>query len=148
MSDDLILGLDAFVRSVGISKASAHALLLGTEASICSGVPSAASCIWEWKRSLFLTKNVGLEEQFAELSLPTICAKIQRWLNAQGICPPDASAEEYAAYIKECYPIADDRRACFQEKVRQAFPRIGYRLLIKLAEAGIIQSVWTTNFGD
>lgn len=146
MSDDLILGLDAFIRSVGINRSSPHTLLLGAGASISSGVPSAASCIWEWKRSLFLTKNVGLEEQFAELSLPTIRAKIQRWLDAQHIFPSDASPEEYGIYIKECYPIADDRRAYFQERVRQASPHIGYRLLIKLAEAGIIQSVWTTNF--
>ena len=146
MSDDLILGLDAFVRSVGINKASPHTLLLGAGASISSGVPSAASCIWEWKRSLFLTKNVGLEAQFAELSLPTIRAKIHRWLDAQRIYPPDTSPEEYGVYIKKCYPIADDRRDYFQEKVRQATPHIGYSLLIKLAEAGIIQSVWTTNF--
>jgi len=33
-----------------------------------------------------------------------------------------------------------------QEKVRQAVPHIGYRLTVKLAEAGIIQSIWSPNF--
>jgi hypothetical protein len=146
MVDDLVLELDAFIRSVGINKSSPHALLIGAGASISSGVPSAANCIWEWKRSLFLTRNPGLEAQFAELSLPSLRAKIQRWLDGQRAYPPEGSTEEYGTYIETCYPIADDRRAFFQEKVRQAAPHIGYRLLAKLAEAGIFQSVWTPNF--
>lgn len=68
MVDDFILGLDAFVRSIGINRETQHALLLGAGASISSGVPSAASCIWEWKRRIVLTNNPGLETQFAELS--------------------------------------------------------------------------------
>ena len=131
---------------VGINRASQHALLLGAGASISSGVPSAASCIWEWKRAIFLTRNPGLETQFAEFSLPAVRAKIQRWLDGQRIYPPNESPEEYSVYIKECYPIADDRRVFFQDKVRQAVPHIGYRLTVKLAEAGIVQSVWTPNF--
>ena len=146
MTDDLILGLDAFIRSIGINRASQHALLLGAGSSISSGIPSAASCIWEWKRAIFLTRNPGLETQFAELSLPAVRSKIQRWLDGQRVYPPNDSPEEYSVYIKECYPIADDRRAFFQDKVRQAIPHIGYRLTVKLAEAGIIQSIWSPNF--
>jgi hypothetical protein len=146
MADDLILGLDAFIRSVGINKSTPHALLLGAGASISSGVPSAESCIWEWKRSLFLTRNAGLEAQFAELSLPSVRGKIQQWLDVQRVYPPNGSPQEYGIFIQECYPIAEDRRAFFQERVIQALPHTGYRLLIKLAEAGIIQSVWTPNF--
>jgi len=146
MGDDLVLGLDAFIRSIGINRATQHALLLGAGASISSGVPSAASCIWEWKRAIFLTKNPGLEAQFAELSLPAVRAKIQRWLDSQSIYPANDTPEEYGVYVSACFPIADDRRAFFQEKVRQAIPHIGYRLAIKLAEVGIIQSIWTTNF--
>src|SRR6266852_6510503 len=118
MTDDLILGLDAFIRSIGINRATQHALLLGAGASISSGIPSAASCIWEWKRAIFLTRNPGLETQFAELSLPAVRSKIQRWLDGQRVYPPNDSPEEYSVYIKECYPIADDRRAFFQDKVR------------------------------
>lgn len=146
MADDLILGLEAFIRSVGINKTTQHALFLGAGASISSGIPSAATCIWEWKRSIFLTKNPGLEGQFAELSLPSVRSKIQRWLDSQRKYPADGSPEEYSFYIRECYPIGDDRRAFFHEKVRQASPHIGYRLTVKLAEMGLIHSVWTTNF--
>src|SRR5689334_16461059 len=111
MNDDFLLDLDAFVRSIGINKVSQHALLLGAGSSISSGIPSAATCIWEWKRAIFLTRNPGLEAQFAELSLPAVRSKIQRWLDAQRVYPPNDSSDEYSAYIKECYPIAEDRRA-------------------------------------
>lgn len=146
MVDDFILGLDAFVRSIGINRETQHALLLGAGASISSGVPSAASCIWEWKRRIVLTNNPGLETQFAELSLPAIRSKIQRWLDTHGKYPRDGAAEEYGIYIKECYPITEDRRAFFQDKVRPAVPHIGYQLVVKLAEVGLLQSVWTPNF--
>jgi hypothetical protein len=84
MAENLTIGLDAFIRSVGINSTTQHGLLLGAGASISSGVPSAASCIWEWKRAIFLTRNPGLETQFAELSLPAVRAKIQRWLDDRG----------------------------------------------------------------
>ena len=146
MADDYVLGLDAFVRSVGINKATPHAMLLGAGASISSGVPSATACIWEWKRAIFLTNNPGLEARFAEISLPGVRAKIQRWLDSQRRFPADRSPGEYGFYIEYCYPISEDRRAFFQEKVRHANPHIGYMLLVELARAGVIRSVWTPNF--
>src|ERR1039457_3482357 len=103
MADDLILGLDAFIRSVGINKASQHTLLLGAGASISSGVPSAESCIWEWKRAIFVTRNPGLEKQFAELSLPAVRSKIQRWLDSPRSYPPNETQGEYSVYIEQCY---------------------------------------------
>ncbi len=145
-ADHLLLELDAFIRSIGINKATPHAIFLGAGASISSGVPSAASCIWEWKRSIFLTKHPGLEAQFSELSLPAVRLKIQRWLDNQGKYPVNGSTEEYGFYIQECYPISADRRAFFQEMVRQARPHIGYKLMATLAEVGLIDSVWMTNF--
>ena len=103
-------------------------------------------CVWEWKRGIFLTNNPGLEDQFAELTLPGVRRRIQRWLDEQGRFPPDGAPEEYEFYIQKCYPIAEDRRAFFQEKVRLARPHLGYQLLCHLAEAGLIGSVWSTNF--
>jgi hypothetical protein len=144
-SDDLILALDAFVRSVAVKTAVPHAFFLGAGASVSSGVSSAAACTWEWKREIFLTKNPGLEKQFSEL-LPGVKRKIQHWLDLQGCFPADGSPEEYGTYFKTCYPIKEDRRLYFQEKVRQAAPHTGYKLLCLLAEAGIVRSVWTTNF--
>jgi NAD-dependent SIR2 family protein deacetylase len=146
MKPENVLGLDAFVRSIGVNKATPHALFLGAGASITSGVPSAAGCISEWKRSIFLTNNPGLEAQFAELSLPATRKKIQRWLDLQGKYPEENSPDEYGFYIEACYPIAEDRRAFFQEKTLLAVPHTGYRLSIELAKSELISSVWTPNF--
>lgn len=145
-TDELTLSLDAFVRSIGVRRTASHALFLGAGASVSSGIPSAQACVWEWKRDLFLTNNPGLEEQFAELSLPSVQLRIQQWLDAQGIYPHEGAADEYGFYIRTCFPIADDRRAFFQDKVRGAQPYIGYRLMCHLAQANLICSVWSTNF--
>ena len=144
--EDVSLPLDAFVRSIGVRRAVPHSLFLGAGASVSSGIPSAQSCIWEWKRDLFLTKNHGLEEQFLELSLPSVQRRLQQWLDAQGTYPQEGADDEYGFYIRVCFPIADDRRAFFQEKVREAQPHIGYRLLCHLAKADLIRSVWSTHF--
>jgi hypothetical protein len=143
---DFLLPLDAFIRSVGVSRNTPHTLFLGAGASISSGMPSAQMCIWEWKRNIFLTNNVGLETQFSELSLASVRLRIQRWLDRQGIYPTNGAPEEYSVYIEACYPIPESRRAYFQEKVRIAKPHIGYQLLGTLASQSLIKSVWTTNF--
>lgn len=143
---DFLLSLDAFVRAVGIKKTSPHAMFLGAGASISSGIPSAANCVWEWKRDIFLSNNPGLEDQFAELSLSSVKKRIQVWLDGKGGYPPADADEEYSHYIEKCYPLAENRRAYFQTKIQAAKPHVGYQLLCALAEAEIIRSVWTTNF--
>lgn len=141
-----LLPLDAFVRAIGASRLTPHALFLGAGASISSGMPSAQMCIWDWKRSIFLTNNIGLESQFSELSLASVQARIQRWLDRQGLYPRAGDPDEYSVYIESCYPIPESRRAFFQEKVRHGSPHIGYRVCGALAEQGLIRSIWTTNF--
>lgn len=145
-SDSLTLPLDAFIRSVGVNRRSSHALFLGAGASISSGVPSAAMCIWEWKRQIFVTKNPHVESQLRDLSISSVQQKIQGWLDAEGCYPPLDSVEEYSFYAEHCYPIGADRRQYFQSLAEQATPYIGYKMVCLLAETGIIKSVWTTNF--
>ncbi|MFN0039480.1 MAG: SIR2 family protein [Burkholderiales bacterium] len=121
-------------------------MFLGAGASISSGIPSAAACIWEWKRSIFLTKNPGLESQFSELSLPSVKDRIQAWLDAQRTFPDADAPNEYGFYINACYPRQDDRRAFFATYLAQAQPHTGYQILALMARVGTISSVWTTNF--
>lgn len=145
-TSDFLLPLDAFVRSIKVRRNSPHSLFLGAGASVSSGVPSAEGCIWEWKRDIFLTNNPGLEEQFSELSLPSVRNRVQSWLDSEGMFPARDAQEEYGFYIQECFPIPDDRRAFFQEKVQSAKPHLGYLLLSHLARADLVRSVWSTNF--
>jgi len=140
------LSVDAMVRSIGMSKDQPLLVFLGAGASMSSGMPSAAQCIWEWKRSIFLTNNPGLERQFDELSLPSVRQRIQRWLDAQRRFPAEGSAEEYSVFIEFCYARGDDRRRYFQDWVKSAKPGLGYQLLAELARRRLVGSVWTTNF--
>lgn len=140
------LQLDELVRSIAINKTVAHMFFLGAGASVSSGVPSAELCIREWKRDIFLSRNPGLEEQFSELSLAGIRERIQRWLDRHPEFPAEGSTDEYGFYIEACFPISNDRRAYFAEKVKAARPHIGYQVLCNLSESGLIQSIWTTNF--
>lgn len=144
--DSLILPVDALVRSMGVRRPSPACLFVGAGASVSSGLPSAETCVWEWKRDIFLTNNPGLEEQFAELSLPGVRNRIQRWLEDQDRFPPNGAPEEYAFYVQQCFPISEDRRSYFQQKIRVARPHVGYQLICHLAEAGLVGSVWSTNF--
>ena len=146
LQEEFVLPLDAFVRSIGIQQGAPLSFFLGAGASISSGIPSAQMCIWEWKRNIFLTNNPRLEDQFSELSLPGIRAQIQSWLDNQGEYPTNDAPGEYGFYIQRCFPIKDDRRAFFRDRIRAARPHIGYQMLCHLAEADIVRSVWSTNF--
>jgi hypothetical protein len=146
MNQDFFLPVDAFVRSLAVNRGRPVCLLLGAGASISSGMPSAQRCIWEWKQEIFVTNNPTLRESVGELSLPGTRQRIQRWLDQRGNYPSSGHPDEYSAYAKECYPTGDDRRAFFQSYVAKARPHIGYRLLPLLAKAGLVRTVWTTNF--
>lgn len=140
------LSVDAFVRSLAVNRGRPVCLLLGAGASISSGMPSAQRCIWEWKQDIFITNNPTLRESVGELSLPGTRRRIQRWLDQRGSYPAADSPEEYSFYARECYPTGQDRRSFFQSYVAQSKPYTGYRLLPLLTKAGLVRSVWTTNF--
>jgi hypothetical protein len=146
LPSDLELSLDALVRSIAVRKGTPIALFLGAGASVSSGIPSAQDCIAEWKRDIFLSKNPHLEDQFRELTVPSVLERIQRWLEQQGGYPAGGDAAEYGFYIERCFPISDDRRMFFQTKIASARPGAGYGMLALLAEKRRLESVWSTNF--
>jgi hypothetical protein len=146
MTSDYRLLVDAFVRSLAVNRGRPVCLLLGAGASISSGMPSAQRCIWEWKQDIFVTNNPTLRESVGELSLPGTQQRIQRWLNQRGSYPAADDAGEYSFYAKECFPTGQDRRVFFQSYVAKSSPHTGYRLIPLLTRAGLLRSVWTTNF--
>lgn len=146
MEDDYRLSVDALVRSLAVNRGRPICMLLGAGASISSGMPSAQRCIWEWKQDIFVTNNPTLRDTVGELSLPGTQQRIQRWLDQRGSYPAAGHPDEYSFYVKECYPTGQDRRVFFQSYVAKARPHIGYRLLPLLAKAGLVRTVWTTNF--
>jgi hypothetical protein len=146
MQDNLILNFDEFLRSIEIKKGETFSLLLGAGASISSGIQSAYDCIWEWKTRIYFANNPNASSYLKNYKLEQVKSVIQKWLDSEGTYLPLDHPDEYSFYVEKCYPIADDRRSYFQQICEKKEPSIGYKLICLLAEAGIIQSVWTTNF--
>lgn len=133
-----ILQLDEFLRSIKQNIDTPHSLLLGAGASIESGIPSAADCIWYWKREIYLSQNPGAIGNFDNSKSEAVRRVIQRWIDSQNIYPAENSAEEYSYFAEKAYPIADDRRKYFQHLVSNHDPSLGYHLISLLALENII----------
>lgn len=140
------LEYDAFIRSIKRNIDSPHVILIGAGASISSGIQSAADCIWEWKRDIFTSKNPSLVGEYNNIKSETVRDSIQRWLDSEGGYPLRNAANEYSFYANTAYPIPEDRRKYFQSLCEKKEPYVGYKALMLLAEAGIVKSVWSTNF--
>lgn len=146
MIENLQLEYDAFLRSFKRNIDITHSFLLGAGTSISSGIQTAADCIWEWKKDIYLSKNINAAEFYKNYKDEAVKKSLQKWLDNQGEYPPLNSTEEYTFYAEKAYPISEDRRKYFLSLIDGKEPYIGYRLLCLLAEYGIVKSVWTTNF--
>ncbi|KAB8151627.1 hypothetical protein EZY14_017115 [Kordia sp. TARA_039_SRF] len=142
----ITLDYDAFLRSFKRNIDVPHSFLLGAGASITSGIQSAYDCIWEWKKDIYLSKNVNASNYYKNYKDDSVRKSIQKWLDSQGEYPRLNSSEEYSFFAEKAYPISDDRRKYFQSLIENKEPYIGYKLLCLLAEHNIVKSVWTTNF--
>jgi hypothetical protein len=142
----LILKFDEFLRSLKQNKDAPHSLLLGAGTSVESGIPSAADCIWDWKREIFLSQNTAFVEVYNNVKVDSVRVTIQKWLDEKCIYPILGADEEYSFYAETAYPIEDDRRRYFQNLVSGKIPSLGYHLLAMMSETGIFKSIWTTNF--
>ncbi|GJM63267.1 SIR2 family protein [Persicobacter diffluens] len=146
MIEKFQLEYDAFLRSFKRNVDVPHSFLLGAGTSISSGIQTAYDCIWEWKKDIYLSKNINAADYYKNYKDESVRKSIQTWLDNQGEYPLLDSIEEYSFYAEKAYPIADDRRKYFMSLIENKEPYIGYKLLCLLAEFGIVKSVWTTNF--
>lgn len=146
MANNIYLDYDAFLRSFKKNIDVPHSFLLGAGSSISSGIQSAYDCIWEWKKDIFLSKNLNSADFYKNYKEEAVRKSIQTWLDNEGWYPALDSAEEYSFYAEKAYPIPDDRRKYFFSLIQGKEPYIGYKLLCIMAEYGIAKAVWTTNF--
>lgn len=146
MGEELILEYDAFLRSFKRNIDVPHSFLLGAGASISSGIQSAYDCIWEWKKDIYLSKNINASEYYKNFKEEAVRKSIQKWLDNEGEYPILDSPEEYSFYAEKAYPISEDRRKYFFSLIENREPYIGYKLLCLLADCNIVKAVWTTNF--
>jgi len=146
MLNPINLDYDAFLRSFKRNVDVPHSFLLGAGASVSSGIQSAYDCIWEWKKDIYLSKNINSSDFYKNYKTDAVRKSIQKWLDGEGIYPKLDSLEEYSFYAEKAYPISEDRRKYFFSLIENKEPYVGYRLLSLLAQNGIVKSVWTTNF--
>ncbi|ANF50280.1 hypothetical protein A0O34_07015 [Chryseobacterium glaciei] len=146
MTESLTLDYDAFLRSIKRNADVPHSFLLGAGASISSGIQSAYDCIWEWKKDIYISKNINAADFYKNHRNEAVRKSIQTWLDNQGGYPVIDAAEEYSFYAEKAYPIAEDRRKYFLSLIDYKEPYVGYKLLCLLGEQGIVKAVWTTNF--
>ena len=99
------LQMDEFLRSLKQNIGTPHALLLGAGASVESGVQSAADCIWEWKKEIFLSQNPGMIGTYDNSKQDNVRRVIQRWIDAQNSYPTENSPEEYSFFVEKAYRI-------------------------------------------
>ena len=62
MTENIRLEYDAFLRSFKRNVDVPYSFLLGAGSSISSGIQSAYDCIWEWKKDIYLSKNINSAE--------------------------------------------------------------------------------------
>jgi hypothetical protein len=76
--NDIILTYDAFIRSIKQNRDVEHTFLLGSGASITSGIKSAEECIWEWKKDIFVSKNPDLARHYKNIKLDSVKNAVQQ----------------------------------------------------------------------
>ena len=107
------------------------ALLLGSGASITSGVDSADEMINDWRRALY--RRSGTPKKYTE------------WLDEQ---PWHNNDDEYAILFELMYDQPPLRRTHIENRLRKAHPSWGYVYLTNLLDNRIFNVVFTTNFDD
>ncbi len=117
-------------------KAPNYSVLLGSGASITSGIRSGQNLIDIWKKEVYQesdkTSEMTLEEFFSSTNAP-------EWYE---------ESNAYSALFENRYDLQRHRRIFVEHEVSGKTPSIGYAYLVKLIEQGFFNTVFTTNFDD
>ena len=105
-------------------------LLLGSGASVTSGIRSGAQLIIDWK-----------EEIKKEADVPDIEVYLSK-------CKWFDSTNEYASLFENRFDLQRQRRIFVEKEVAEKSPSIGYAYLISLVNNGWFNTIFTTNFDD
>ena len=120
--------------------------LLGAGASATAGVPTAYHMIWEFKRAIYCSDHRLPIKVCEDLSDQTLRNRLQAYFDGKGSFPACDSAEEYAYFFEAAYPSDADRRRYIDEKIKEASPSFGHKVLATLIGIGKANVAWTTNF--
>lgn len=117
-------------------KAPNYSVLLGSGASITSGIRSGQNLIEIWKKEVFQESgkdsDMTIEEFFSSNNAPD-------WYE---------ESNAYSALFENRYDLQRHRRIFVEHEVSGKTPSIGYAYLVKLIEQGFFNTIFTTNFDD
>lgn len=114
-------------------------LFLGAGASRSSGIRTASQMVDEWRTIVY----GGLGNSTDERSV----ADMKRWLTEHAADWYDEK-REYSSLVERVYPLRANRRKFIETEVADKIPSIGYAYLVRIAEAGLLRTLFTTNFDD
>ena len=101
------IGIDVLKRIFKVNNNKKYAFLIGAGCSITSGIPSASTCIWDWKRNLY-TSSSDFIISFPNITLESSRREIQKWCDAQIGFPAEGDDNEYEFYVEKCFPFSED----------------------------------------
>src|SRR6185312_12410754 len=114
-------------------------LLLGSGASRSSGIRTAGEMVQEWRAKIYRELSGDDENCTVEQMKQWLSANAAEWYDEKG---------EYSALIERNYPLRKNRRVFIETEVADKIPSIGYAYLVRIAEAGLLRTIFTTNFDD
>ena len=108
-----------------------YALLLGSGASISSGVKTAEQMVVEWRGKLF--QQAATAQPFSE------------WVANQ---PWHGGIDEYGKLFEFMHDLPNQRRIVVEDLLKDAEPSWGYAYLANLLDRNYFNVILTTNFDD
>ena len=114
-------------------------LFLGAGASRSSDIRTASEMVKDWRTTVYK----GLSHTTVDCS----DEDMKQWLTANAPEWYDQQ-KEYSCLIERVYPTRSTRRLCIEHEVADKIPSIGYAYLVRIAEAGLLRTLFTTNFDD
>ncbi|HAB18126.1 MAG TPA: SIR2 family protein [Verrucomicrobiota bacterium] len=114
-------------------------LFLGAGASRSSGIRTASQMADEWRGTVYRGLSTSNDDRSPE--------GIKAWLTEHAADWYDEK-REYASLIERIFATRANRRRFIETEVADKIPSIGYAYLVRIAEAGLLRTIFTTNFDD
>ncbi|MBN1618356.1 SIR2 family protein [Candidatus Dojkabacteria bacterium] len=136
---------DVFLRSFPVLSDQSYDLLIGSGASVNSGIPTGGELVWYFKREILNSRGIINGKKFTDLKIEDNKRIIQQHFDQRG---DKNIPNPYSYYFEECYPNPNVRKDFLTNIVRDKKPSIGFHCLASLVENRKLDIVWTSNFDD
>lgn len=119
---------------------------LGAGSSVSSGLPTAGTLTWEFKRALYCTEQHISPTRFPDLNDPRFQSTVQSYFDAQGGFPKLWEDDEYSFYFEKYLRNEHDRQRFLDSRLKNHSPSFGFYCLAAIHAVNQSKIIWTTNF--